>query len=74
MSIRVISTSKPSRAVETITALVQVEGTATAEEVTDAALSALGETKGSLFGWGIWDHLAGEPITDRRVVFYAHRD
>ena len=72
--IEVLGTHKPASVVATATATVKVTGTASVEQVLAAGLAALGETRSSLFGYGIRDTLAGEPITDRTVTVYANRD
>lgn len=73
-TITVVSTHKPAQAVATAEAVVRVTGRATAEQVIDAGLAALHESRSSLFGYGIRDARAGEPIEDRTVTVYAHRD
>jgi hypothetical protein len=72
--IEVISVHKPQRVVATAEAVLRVEGSATVDEVVDAGLAALHESRTSLFGYGIRDVLAGESIVNRTVTVYANRD
>jgi hypothetical protein len=54
--ITVLSKDKPSSVVAEATARVRVAGNpATRDEVIDAGLRALGETRTSLFGFGVRD-------------------
>lgn len=68
------STSKPAQTVARATAVVDATD-ATYDEVLDAGLTALGETRASLFGYGIENVRRGTTGTlTGAYVVVAHRD
>lgn len=84
--ITVTATHKPPQVVAEATAQVAVVGGATWDEVVDAGLRALGESRSSLFGYGVRE--AGEKVQrtltpdggvtrwigSAVLVVYAYRD
>jgi hypothetical protein len=76
--ITIIHVHKPAQIVERATATVDVQGEHTYDEVLEAGISALGETKGRLFGYGIRTSRVRKdwraPIVDETVTVYAVRD
>lgn len=72
--ITVVDTYKPNRVTATATATIDVRGTHTHDEVIDAGLSALHETRRSLFGYGITEIAHQQPVSNTTVTVYAYRD
>lgn len=59
--IRAVRYYKPARVTAEAWALVSVKGVAAYDEVLAVGLAALGETKSSLFGYGVTVARPGEP-------------
>ena len=68
---------KPARVAATASVVVQVAGTAVLGEVIDFGLKALGESRSSLFGFGV-EGLSREPLDlvlePGTYTVYAFRD
>lgn len=74
MSMTVVHTNKPARIVATATAVIDVVGTATYDDVLTAGLAALHESRRTLWGYGISGHRPGDVIANELVTVYADRD
>lgn len=72
--LKIIDITKPARVTATATALVEVIGRHTRDEVIDFALEELGETRTSVFGYGIRTWNAAPAFEDMTLLVYAYRD